>query len=384
MNKKNRVIAVGAVIIVALVGGLLIGSAQKHTQSSETYKIGYIGPLTGNSAVLGTDALDAIEVAVDKANAAGGINGKKVEVISEDDQYDTAKSVSAYEKLVHTDGVDTIIMSTYGGVMAVAEKAKEDNVLIVDSLDCDTDIANLNDNVFCVAKETADLADVIADYATSKGYKNIGILHSNVDNFMQTVSDDFVARVGSKADVQVESYMPQTTDFKTSLLKLKGKDAIVFLGYDEVGMAIKQAKDLGMNQPYLTIPTVATTPSVQAASQGAIDGIYFSFYAPLETNPVATTFDQAFKAKFGHTPYVFVASDQAYDAASILIDNVLPGVDTSASGSKQIAQKISLMQAVKNYPGVTGTLSMKEDGRISGILIRLFKLVNMTPVYVGK
>ena len=382
MNKTTKIV-IGVIVLVLIVVGIWsANSKQTVVENTGPVKIGYIGPMSGDAAILGQEALSGIEVAIDKANANGGINGRKVELVSEDDQYQTSKSVSAYDKLVHVDGVKTIIMSTYGGVMAVSEKAKNDNVLVVDALDCDKDIAALSENVFCVAKETTDLADVIANYAISKGYKNIGIIHSTVDNFMQSVSDAFVSKIGDKGSVHVESYAPNTNDFKTQLLRLKNTDAVVFLGYDEIGVAIKQAKDMGMKQAYLTIPTVATTPSIQKLSQGAIDGIYFSFYAPLETNPVATQYYADYKAKFGHTPYVFVASDQAHDAASILIEKVLPNVNGTTDATR-INQQISSLHAVKDFNGVTGNLTMKDDGRINGILIRLFKLVNMNPVFVS-
>lgn len=382
-NKKNIIIAV-VIILVVLVGGYMFkGTNNQAAQTNEPYKIGYIGPMTGGVAVLGGEAAKSIQIAVDEANAKGGVNGRQVQLVVEDDQYDTAKSISAYNKLVNSDGVDTIIMSTYGGVMAVAEQAKKDNVMIVDALDADQAIANLPENVFAIAKETNDLADVIADHAKEKGYKNIGILHSTVDNFMQSVSDEFVTRIGDKASVQVESYKPGTTDFKTVLLKFKDKDAIVFLGYDEIGIAIKEAKNLNVGKNYLTIPTVATTPSIQKAAGTAIDGIHFSFYAPLAENPVAIKFYADFKAKYDRTPFVFVASDQAYDSAKILITEILPKV-TAITRGEQLTQKISAMKSVANFKGVTGTLTMKEDGRISGILVRLFKLDNMTPVFVGK
>lgn len=380
-NKKNIIIA-GIVVLVLLVGGYML-KGSNATQIDEPYMLGYIGPLTGDVAILGDEAVKSIQIAVDAANAKGGINGHQVKLVIEDDQYDTAKSISAYEKMVNGDGVDTIIMSTYGGVMALAERAKKDNVMIIDALDCDQAIANLPENIFCVAKETNDLADIIADYAKEKGYKNIGVLHSTVDNFMQSVSDKFVVRVGDSAAVQVESYKSGTTDFKTSLLKLKDKDAIVFLGYDEIGIAIKEAKNLNVGKNYLTIPTVATTPSIQKAAGTAIEGIHFSFYAPLTENKVATKFHADFKAKYDRTPFVFVASDQAYDAASIVISEVLPKV-TANTKEKQLDQKVDAMQRVKNFKGVTGTLTMQEDGRINGILVRLFKLDNMIPTFVGK
>lgn len=383
MNNKKKSIIAGAIIIVILIVGYAVKNNKQNIQTNEPYVIGYIGPLTGDMAVLGGEASKAMQVAVDEANANGGINGRQVKFVMEDDQYDTAKSISAYKKLVNGDGVDTLVMSTYGGVMALAEQAKKENVLIIDPLDCDQAIANLPENVFCIAKETNDLADVIADYAKEQGYKNIGILYSTVDNFMQSVSDEFVTRIGDSASVQVESYQPGTKDFKTSLLKFKDKDAVVFLGYDEIGIAIKQAKSMNISKNYLTIPTVATTPSIQVVAGKAIDGIHFSFYAPLAENPVASKFYADFKAKYERTPFVSVASDQAYDTAKILITEVLPKVTASAKDA-QLSQKITAMKNVSNYKGVTGTLTMKKDGRINGILVRLFKLENMTPVFVGK
>lgn len=372
MKNKNLWIFL-CVVVILIVGGLIYNNIQK---SEETVKIGYIGPLTGGASILGIEASQAIKLAVDEINNGGGVNGKRVELIIEDDQYDTAKSVSAYNKLVNENGVKTLIMSTYGGVFAVADQAKDDGVLVVDSLDCDQDIANLNENVFCVAKETQDLANVIADYSTEKGYKNIGIIHSTVDSFMPSVALLFKERVGAKATVQIESYTPGTTDFKTSLLKLKDKDAIVYLGYQEIGVAIKQAKDLELNQPMLSIPSVATDPSIQEASKGAMEGMYFSFYAPLEENAVATEFYNDYNTQFGRKPIVYVATDQAYDTANILLKQVLPS-------SKDIADKVEAMNRVQGFKGVTGNLTMSSDGRINGILIRLYRLQNMAPAYVS-
>ena len=252
MKNKNIFIIVGIILLI-IIGIIVFKTMTGNSTKQDTIKIGYIGPLTGNSAMLGIEASQAIQLAVNQVNSNGGVNGKQVELIIEDDSYDTTKSVEAYNKLVNEDGAKTIIMSTYGGVFAVSERAKSDGVLIVDALDCDDNIANLTENVFCVAKETKDLANVIADYSVEKGYKNIGIIHSTNDAFMPSVAQLFKERVGSNASVQIESYTVGTTDFKTSLTKLKDKDAIVFLGYSEIGIAIKQARDLGFNKTILSI-----------------------------------------------------------------------------------------------------------------------------------
>lgn len=377
MNTRNKIYwAIGAVIVLVVV--VMLVTPPKETG---TVKLGYIGPLTGPASILGIEASQAVELAVKQVNDQGGIDGRQVELIVEDDQYDTSAAVTAYNKLVNQDGVETIVMSTYGGVFAVADKAKEDGVLIVDSLDCDDDLASLPENVFCIAKETKDLADVIADYSVERGFKNIGILHATVDNFMPSVAQLFKERVGGNAEIQIESYTPGTTDFRTSLLKLKDKDAVVFLGYGEIGLAIKQANDLGLRQPMLSIPSVATDPAIQEASNGKIDGMYFSFYAPIEGNNVADAFYKDYESEFGRTPIVYVATDHAYDSAKILLENVLPNAK-SKTKTGRLQEKIQAMNSVENYDGVSGNLTMSQEGRVEGILIRLFRLENLAPVYV--
>lgn len=371
-------------LIVGLV--MLVGcdTQVQPSEEPETIKVGYIGPLTGDAAILGIDASKAIELAIEEVNAAGGINGKEVELLIEDDQYETAKTVTAYNKLVNVDGVETLIVSTYGGLFAISDQAEKDNIMVIDSLDCDSQIADtLPDNIFCVAKETNDLADVIADYAVEQGYSKIGILHSTVDKFMPSVADRFKNDVEAEGvEVKVEAYVPGTIDFKTQLLKVKDSDALVFLGYDEIGIAIRQTEELGIDKPMLTIASVATTPSILDASKGAIDGIYFSFYAPVEGNQIAEEFITNFEKKHGRPPYVFVASDHAYDAAKILLEKILPDVD-GKTRQERLEQKKNAFYGLRNYPGVSGTLSMQSDGRISGILIRLYRLEDMKPTYVA-
>jgi ABC-type branched-subunit amino acid transport system substrate-binding protein len=347
-------------------------------------KLGYIGPLTGGAAILGIDASKSIKIAVDDVNKNGGINGRQVKLYLEDDQYDTAKTITAYNKLVNVDKVDNLIVSTYGGLFAVAERANKDGVLLIDSLDCDDQISTkLPDNTFCIAKDTYDLGARIADYATKQNYKKVGILHATVDEFMPSVKDAFAQKFEANGgQVVVESYTKETTDFKTQILKMKDVDAIVMLGYDEIGVAMKQARDLGVNAEYLTIPSVATSPALQTASKGAIEGIHFSFYTADPSNSVAKTFHDKFSQVEGSAPNFMVGADQAYDSAKILFNEVLAKVDASKTQAEQLKQKEALMLGLKNYPGTTGNISMDKDGKIQGIKLYIFELVNGTPTFV--
>lgn len=379
---KNKWWLVGVIIVILAVVGF--SNLQKSDDSElGAIKIGYIGPLSGNAAVLGEDAVKSMRLAVDEVNANGGINGRMVELLIEDDQYDTKQSVTAYNKLVNVDGVDVLIMSTYGGVFAVADQSEKDSVLIIDPLDCDAEFSQTPKTVFCIAKETEDLGYVIADYAASSGKKAPAVLHATVDQFMPSVGEAFEKRFEetNAGDVVVESYIPNTTDFRSHLLKLKGADAIVWLGYDEIGLAMKQARELGIDAEFLTIPSVASSPEVQRAAQGAAEGMRFSFYTPSATNKQNRIFREKFEAKYAMAPVLPIVSDQTYDSIQILLTEVFPAV-TKPSKSGQLNEMIERLLAVKNYKGVTGTLEMTPGKRISGIKLSLFELKNNTPVQV--
>jgi branched-chain amino acid transport system substrate-binding protein len=380
MSKTNKII-LWIIAIIILLALIWLGYSEKQpVVEGEVIKIGYIGPLTGDSSVLGIDASNSIELAVEEANKKGGINGKMIELIVEDDQYKTTDSISAYRKLVDIDNVENILISTYGGLFAIAEQSKNDNVLVIDVLDCDKDIANLPDNIFCIAKESEDFGNIMAEFTVKQGYKKIGILVGLYDKFLSSVAEVFEKKIEDKAEIQIEEYIRGTSDFKTSLLKLKDNDVIMILGNNDIGIAFKQAKELNINKQFLSV-VVITSPSVQEASGGAVEGVYFPDYIQPENNEVAEKFYSDFKSKFERDPYIFLISDQAYDSAKILIDEVLSKVK-GETREERIEEKIELLHNVKDYKGVSGNLTMKEDGRIGGISFDVFQLRDMIPVLV--
>ena len=137
-----------SVVSLALAGLLAFtGCGEK---SSETIKIGAIGPLSGAVAVYGVEAKNGIELAVEEINAAGGINGKKVEIISEDDEGNPEKSVNAYKKIVTKDKAKIIVGSlTSGCTQAIASLAQAQKVLLVAPAATATAITENGDYCWC-------------------------------------------------------------------------------------------------------------------------------------------------------------------------------------------------------------------------------------------
>jgi branched-chain amino acid transport system substrate-binding protein len=372
-------------IVVVLVVVILLGAYFINKNSSPTVdltqpvKIGYIGPMTGPSAVLGMDAVKAVEIAVNDANAIGGVNGRKVELISEDDQYLTKNTVSAYEKLVNVDKVKVILVASYGGLFAVMDKAAQDGVVIINPLDCNKEVANVAKNVFCLATETESIGQSLADQMISEGKNSAGIMYSTKDTFMAIVTNAFKQEFESKGGkVQVEAFNYTDTDFRTQLLKLKSSNVggLVLLGHDEVGTIMKQARTLGMKQKFYATGTI-TSPVAQQLAEGNAEGTIFAYWDANKNNTEATAFETKFKALVGRGPILPLTTHPAYDATNILLKKVLPMIkgEITAESIK------SGLLSISNFQGSTGLVTIDKSGA-APIVESAFKLVKGAPVKI--
>jgi branched-chain amino acid transport system substrate-binding protein len=344
----NKIIWVAGLLLLA------IGIVLVAPKTTDTIKIGWIGPQTGPSAVLGMDSFVAAQIAVDEVNAAGGINGKKVELFVEDDQYDNAKALSAYHKLVDTDGVKLILINTYGSVFSLAAQAEKDGVILMDPLDCNKELANLSSNIFCLATDSESLARVLASTADARGYKKVGVLYFNSDLFMPLVQKIFAESFKGHV-IFNESYPAQTRDFRTQLAKAVNEDAdaLVLLGYDETGNAMKQARDLGFKGQFITTGTV-TSPPLQEAAQGTADGTLFAFWNIDKNSAGVQVFDAEFKERQQRAPILDLATYPTYDATKVLL--MAAGKSNgSTEGTKQQLNATT-------YNGLVGKVSFSAEG----------------------
>lgn len=371
MNKTTKIIIGIVVLILIVVFAWYTNQSRKQSANqvvnNEPIKIGWVGPLTGGAAALGIDSIVAAKMAVEEINQQGGINGRKIEIIAEDDQYDTAKSITAYEKLTKIDGAKIIIDQTYSSVFALAERAVKDDVIIMDTLDCNSKIVAAGKNNYCFGIESESVAHELASYAEKQGYKKIGIVYFNSDNFMPYVKDVF--KNTFSGTVIDEGYQAGTTDFKTILTKMKnqGVDALVLLTYDEGGIAMQQARTLGINAPFL-MPGTANSPALQKMAKGAEEGTIFTYWQAPTGNASASEFMSKFEAKVGRKPILDLCTLPTYDAVKI-IANAL-----SKNGGKIDSLGASLL-TVKNYNGITGMASFESDrsSRVKESLYRLEK-----------
>jgi ABC-type branched-subunit amino acid transport system substrate-binding protein len=273
--------------------------------------------------------------------------------------------------------VNIVLVSTYGGVFTIADRAKEDNVIVIDPLDCNNDLAALNENVFCLATETESIGTSLADHLLNNNQTKAGLLFSTKDNFMSLVAQTFKKRfVEGGGRTAEESFVFTDTDFKTQLLKLNEfqPDAIVFLGHDETGIAMKQARELGVTSLFMATGTI-TSPGLQEASGGAAEGAIFAFWLPSSENSVAKAFEEKFAAKVGRPPILPLTTHPAYDAM-LALKEALPGAVKAEDFVATLKEKL---YATHGIPGTTGEIAMAPDG---GMRIKesVFRLDRGTPV----
>ena len=175
MNWKILIVAI--IVMVALAVGMT--STGKSTAQSEI-KIGFIGPLTGDFAIIGTENLRGIELAVDEINTNSGINGKKVSLVIEDDWFQPAQTVSAFEKVVTIENVGYVMTVSYSGFLSIAPRADEKRVIVIESLETSKEIADAGEYVFGIGIYDEGIGFTLADFARNNlGTDTAGIIFYN-------------------------------------------------------------------------------------------------------------------------------------------------------------------------------------------------------------
>jgi branched-chain amino acid transport system substrate-binding protein len=326
-------------------------------------KIGWIGPLSGNAAVLGVDTVPAMQLVIDSINDAGGVHGHRLKLIAEDDQYSSAKTVSAYNRLVHQEGIKVIVALTYGGLFSIAQNAEKDGVLLIDPLDCDDKIAALPANTLCITKRTEDLGRANAEHAISQNAFPAGILYFDGDPFMGVAADATkkTLQEHGKDWTFIETYNEGTTDFRTLMLKAKQANlkSLFFYGYDQMGTAMKEARSIKMTSLFYTLAT-STSPDFQHLAGEALEGTFFPNWNAPRRDKFAK-FSKDFQAKVGREPHMEISTVPSYDIAQLIVAGLNSGA-LDSTGNVNINTLRAYLYNVKNYDGVSGTITVDSDG----------------------
>ena len=326
---------------------------------SDDIIIGEVGSLTGSEAAFGISTRNGIELALEEANAAGGVKGKKVKVIVYDDQSKPEEAASATTRLITQDKVKLILGEVASSnSLAMAPICQDNKIPMISPSSTNPAVTEKGDYIFRVCFIDPFQGFVMAKYAREDlKFKNVAILKDVKSAYSVGLTEVFerkFAEMGGKI-AGVESYAKGDTDFRsqlTAIKKMKPEGLYVPGYYNDVGIIARQARELGLKTVMMGGDGWDSEKLFELGGK-AIEGSYVSnHYSPEDPSPQVQNFISKYKAKFAGVPDSLAAL--GYDAANVAIEAMKRAPDLSGPALRDEIAK------TKDFPGVAGTISMNE------------------------
>ena len=343
-------------VIGSFVMAALLALTSCGAKETNEIKIGGIFPLSGAVAVYGVECKNGIDLAIEEINAAGGINGKNVVLISEDDEGNPDKTVNAYQKLTSKDGAKIIIGSlTSGCTQAITNRAQAQKVVQIAPAATAPAITDAGDYIFRACFIDPFQGRVGGKFsAESLNAKTAAILYDTGNDYSVGLTENFEAaftQAGGKI-VAKEAYTTNDKDFNAQLTKIKSANPdVVYLPdyYNVVALIAKQLRAQGIEAPI--VGADGWDGILGNSSAEVLNGFYSNHYATDSTDPAVQAFVKKFNDKYSKDPNSFAAL--GYDSVYILKDAIIKAGSDDATAVKEALK-------ATNGDYVTGHLTFDE------------------------
>ena len=345
-------------LLVAMTAIALVSACTKKTTNEIV--VGHFGSMTGSDATFGQSTDDGIRLALDEANAAGGINGKKIKLITMDDQGKAEEAAAVVTRLIEQEKVVALLGEVASSrSLAAAPIAQAKKVPMITPSSTNPKVTEVGDHIFRVCFIDPFQGTVMAKFATENlKAKKVAILREVCSDYSMGLADFFTQKLKELGGEVVAdlSYQNQDVDFKAQLTQIKSKNAeAIFIPgyYTQVGLIARQARELGISAPLMG-GDGWDSPKLSEIGGKAVDGGYFSnHYSTESTDPAAVEFMKKFKEKYKKDPDGLSAA--GYDAARVLVQAMKNAPEvTTAAIRNEIAK-------IKNFAGATGNITINEQ-----------------------
>lgn len=342
--------------------------------AKSTIKIGLMCPQTGSWASEGLDMKKIVNLLAEEINKKGGVLGRKIEIIDEDDGGDPRTAALAANKLVTRDIV--AVIGTYGSSVTEASQNIFNENKIIQIANGSTAIRLTEKGYkyfFRTAPRDDEQGKVAAKTIKKFGYKRVAILHDNT-TYAKGLAEEAKHNLEKMSGIKIvffDALTPGDRDYTTILTKLKSKnpDVVFFTGYyPEAGLLLKQKKEMGWDVPFIGGDATNNPDLVKIAGKDAAKGFYFlSPPVPQDLDtPEAKAFLKAYKAKYHELP----GSVWAVLSGDALLAIVKAIEGTKSTDPDKMAD--FLHYKLKDMPGLTGKISFDEKGDRVGDLYRVY------------
>jgi len=366
MKLKKKI---ALVLILAMMLTVVAGCGGQK-QSAEPAKpteilIGANFELTGNVATFGVSVLNAIEMAFEEINNAGGVLGVPIKLVKVDNKSDATESTNVATRLITQDKVVAVIGPvTSTNVLAAAPVAMQHKIPLLTPTGTNEKITFENGQtkewIFRNCFIDSFQGQVGATFAinTLKAQKAALLVEKNSDyakGLAAVFEETFKAKGGTI--VANESFVTEDKDFRVQLTNIKKANPDVLYVpsyYEQDGLIAKQAREVGYTGPIVGADGWDSAKLIEiAGGPGPLQNVYFTNHYSVEsTDPKVVKFVQDYKAKFGAEPDALAAL--GYDGAKLLADAIQRAGSTDPNKIKEA------LAATQGFEGVTGTVTMDD------------------------
>jgi branched-chain amino acid transport system substrate-binding protein len=355
-------------------GGLLLtGCKPEGGAEGTTIRIGQFASLTGKEATFGVSSDEGTKLAIDELNAAGGLLGKKVELITEDNLSKQGESATVVNKLIAKDRVVAVLGEVASSrSLEAAPVCQDSKIPMISPSSTNPKVTETGDHIFRVCFIDPFQGTVMANFAlqTLKA-KRVGVFTDVKSDYSKGLAKYFKEGFiqGGGEIVSESSFNGGDKDFKAQLTSIKSAnpEAVFVPGYyTDVALICIQARQLGLNVPLFGGDGWESEELVKLGKE-AVEGNYFStHYSPEVGTDLSRSFVARYKARYGgKAPDAMAAL--GYDSAMILADAI------KRVGSTDSAKIREALATTKNFAGVTGniTINDKRDATKSAVILQV-------------
>lgn len=367
-------------LVLGLISALTLSTSciKKGGDNSANYttgdiKVGVYVDLTGQTSSFGKSTKNGIELAVEEINAKGGVDGRKLVLVIEDDQGEPKNAATVVTKLITADKVQAVLGEVAStNSLAAAPIAQEKKIPMITPSSTNPKVTLVGDYIFRVCFIDPFQGSVMAKFAANtlkaKTAAILGDVNSDYSKGLTQFFKDEFTKLGGSI-VAEKAYVNTDSDYKGQLTAIRAAnpDVIYIPGYyGNAGVIAKQARELGMNVPLLGGDGWDSENLFKLGGDALSNAYISNHYSVDDPSPAIQTFVAAYKKKFGGDAPDSLAA-LAYDSAYVLAEAIRRAKTTEPAKLRDaIAQ-------TANYSGVTGTITMNatRDAVKSAVVLKL-------------
>lgn len=337
--------------------------------------VGEYGSMTGGQATFGQSTHNGIMLAVDEINGAGGVNGRKLKVLTEDDQSKAEEAANAVTKLISQNNVVAVLGEVASSnSLAAAPICQANKIPMITPSSTNPRVTEVGDYIFRMCFIDPYQGEAMANYLSRQaGLKRAAIL-IDVKSDYSTGLAEFFERTFTANGGQIvgkQSYAQGDSDFRSQLTSIKASNPeVIFVPgyYNDIGQIAIQARDLGMTMP-LAGGDGWESPKLIEIGGKALEGCFYSNHYHVEDpSPAVRDFVQKYTERYGTAPDSLAAL--GYDSTKVLADAI------KRAGTTDGPKLREAIAATKNFSGVTGNITLGPDRNPIGKKLVVLEIKN--------